>query len=256
MNKIQFASDLHLEFAENSSYLKHHPMEVTGDTLVLAGDIGYLGDENYSRHPFWDWASDNYRQVIVVPGNHEFYKMFDIDKLYNGWHYSIRPNVHCYYNAVIELDKDTELIVTTLWAEIKQIDAFRTENAITDFRRIRYGSQPLDWQRFNDEHYRCLQFLKTSVANSQAKHILVATHHVPSFELLSSEFKGSPLNGAFTVELGDYIATSPIEYWIYGHSHRNIDTVIGNTKCVSNQLGYVFQNEHTGFNPGRYITVG
>ena len=42
------------------------------------------------------------------------------------------------------------------------------------------------------------------------------SHHVPSFELMAPEFKGSPLNGAFTVELGGFIADSPIEYWIYG----------------------------------------
>ena len=70
MIRLQYASDLHLEFAENGSYIKHHPLQVTGDILVLAGDIGYLGDDNYSLHPFWDWASDNYEQVVVVPGNH------------------------------------------------------------------------------------------------------------------------------------------------------------------------------------------
>lgn len=72
---------------------------------------------------------------------------------------------------------------------------------------------------------------------------------------MSPEFKGSPLNGAFTVELGGFIANSPIEYWIYGHSHRNIDKTVGNTKCVSNQLGYVFNNEHHSFDRARYIEL-
>ena len=74
--KIQYASDLHLEFAENWRFLKENPLQVTGDILVLAGDIGYLGDENYSKHPFWDWASENYQQVIASMGNHEFYKEY------------------------------------------------------------------------------------------------------------------------------------------------------------------------------------
>lgn len=254
--KIQYASDLHLEFSENGSYLKHHPLEAVGDILVLAGDIGYIGDENYSRHPFWNWASENYAQVIVVPGNHEFYKMFDLDKLFNGWRLQIRKNVVCCYNEVIALDKETDLIATTLWAYIPLVNAYQTEATISDFQRIRCGNTILDFNRFNDEHYRCFHFLDEAVKSSAAKHIIVATHHVPSFALMSPEFKDSPCNGAFTVELGGYIAASPIEYWIYGHSHRNIDKVIGQTKCISNQLGYVFHNEHTSFDRSRYIEIG
>lgn len=72
---------------------------------------------------------------------------------------------------------------------------------------------------------------------------------------MAPEFKGSSLNGAFTVELGSYIAESSIEYWIYGHSHRNIDKIIGNTQCVSNQLGYVFNNEHLLFKPGACVQL-
>ena len=59
----------------------------------------------------------------------------------------------------------------------------------------------------------------------------------------------------FAVELGDYIAASSIEYWIYGHSHRNIDKTIGNTECVINQLGYVFSNEYMSFNSEKYIPI-
>ena len=255
MKCIQYASDIHLEFAENSNYLKQNPIKVVGDILVLAGDIGYLGDDNYEKHPFWNWASDNYEQVIVVPGNHEFYKMFDIDKLYNGWTYKVRNNISCYYNSVIPIDNDTDLIATTLWSEIKVQNAYQTENCISDFRRIRNGNELLSWQRFNEEHHRCIQFLKDSVEKNTAKHLIVASHHVPSFELMSSEFIGSPLNGAFATELGEYISNSPIECWIYGHSHRNIDKVIGRTQCVSNQLGYVFQNEHLSFDSSKVYRV-
>ena len=56
-----------------------------------------------------------------------------------------------------------------------------------------------------------------------------------------------------TDELEDYIKDSGIDYWIYGHSHYNVDVEIGNTKCVSNQLGYVFHGEHESFDPGKYI---
>ncbi len=245
--KIQYASDLHLEFGENSKWLKDHPLVPSADILVLAGDIGYLGDANYKTHPFWDRVSQDYRQVIVVPGNHELYKFFDINELHEDWMLEIRHNVRAYYNSVIQLDEGTELVVSTLWARIPPAEEYITERCVSDFKRIRNGEFRLSAQRFNEEHDRCRAFIERAVTGSKAQNIVVATHYVPSFALMAEEFKGSPINGAFTAELGDYIADSRINYWIYGHSHRNIDKIIGDTRCISNQLGYVFQNEHKSF---------
>ena len=64
--KIQYASDLHLEFGENSKRLKENPLIPSADILILAGDID-LGDDNYKTHPFWDRGSETYREVIVIP---------------------------------------------------------------------------------------------------------------------------------------------------------------------------------------------
>lgn len=133
--RIQYASDLHLELADNWRYLKQHPLEKTGDVLVLAGDIGYLGDDNYSIHPFWDMVSEQYEQVLVVPGNHEFYKMFNLTSLPYGEITRGRPNVKVYYNAAINLG-DVDVILSTLWAHIPLQDAYATESRVTDFHGI------------------------------------------------------------------------------------------------------------------------
>lgn len=37
-------SDLHLELSDNSRWLKQNELPITGDVLVLAGDIFYLKD--------------------------------------------------------------------------------------------------------------------------------------------------------------------------------------------------------------------
>ena len=67
--RIQYMSDLHLEFQENNRYLRYNELPVTGDVLVLAGDISYLKDKTVPVMNFWKWASKNYRQVLIVPGD-------------------------------------------------------------------------------------------------------------------------------------------------------------------------------------------
>lgn len=148
--KIQYASDLHLEFHENSRWIRDNPLVPIGDILVLAGDIGYLGDDMYSNHPFWNWCADNYEQTFIVPGNHELYKYFDINNLTEGWTEEIRANVSAVYNKVISLN-DIDIILSTLWAKIRPIEAYYVEHGVTDFRRIRNGEMLLSWNRFNDE---------------------------------------------------------------------------------------------------------
>lgn len=252
--KIQFASDLHLEFADNSRYLKENPLIPVGDILILAGDISYLNHPTLDTHPFWDWASRNYEQVIMAVGNHELYNFYDLAKMPKGVAYSLRDNINYYYNSVIRIG-NTDFIISTLWSEISMERASITKSRVSDFRRILYDGDNLTWQQFNSEYKKCLNFIKESIEKSDAEYIIVVTHHVPSYLLSSPDFEGSLINGAFVSELEDFIKTSRIDYWIYGHSHRNIDRIIGNTSCLSNQLGYLSHNEHLDFDPQKYIEI-
>ena len=255
--KIQFASDLHLEFFDNSKYLKYNPLKPVGDILVLAGDIDCLNRDYFFNNSFWDYVSDNFKEVIVVAGNHEFYKSYDLANIRDGKICSVRKNVNYYYNSLLNIG-DVRLIVSPLWSYIPVEQANIVKNGVSDFHRISYNGSMLTVDKFNHEHELCLNFIKNSVTESakyQTSSIVVATHHVPSFELSSTDHAGSRISGAFTSELSNYIETSQIDYWIYGHSHRNIDKVIGNTKCVSNQLGYIFYNEHLSFDNAKIIEV-
>jgi predicted phosphodiesterase len=262
--KIQYASDLHLEFFENSRYLKNNPLKPAGDVLVLAGDIECLNRDNFYNNHFWDYVSDNFKEVIVVVGNHEFYHGYDLNLVRKGKVCSVRKNVNYYYNSVIQLD-NISLIVSPLWSYVPVESAGIVKQGVSDFHKIIYNGSKLTIEDFNHEHERCLAFIKEEVAKNyenpgagvssqiKKKRIVVATHHVPSFQLSSPDFYGSQIAGAFTVELSKYIESSPIDYWIYGHSHRNIDRVIGKTKCVTNQLGYLFYDEHHSFDNAKVI---
>jgi len=253
--KIQYASDLHLEFRDNTRYLRDHPLIPVGDILILAGDIGYLDDDSYSTHPFWNWASDHFRQTLVIPGNHEFYKSGDVGTIQNGCIAEIRPNVKCYYNTVVTID-DIDFILCTLWANIPIMNAFITEQRVSDFVRIAYNGRLLTAHTFNQAHQASVEFLKTAVKITAGHRQIVVSHHVPTILCMAEEFKNSRINGAFVAELYDFIYDHPIDYWIYGHSHRNMpETDINGTKMVCNQLGYVHHGEHATFNPQAYFCL-
>ena len=81
------------------------------------------------------------------------------------------------------------------------------------------------------------------------------THHLPTFAAIDKRFSSDPLNVAFATELGNYIADSRINAWIYGHAHHQTDLMIGNTHLISNPLGYVFVGEHTTFNDSAVIEI-
>lgn len=63
-----------------------------------------------------------------------------------------------------------------------------------------------------------------------------------------AQYKGSILNEAFAVELFDLIEASENTSWVFGHHHTNTpEFMIGITKLLTNQLGYVQVNEHRLF---------
>ena len=259
--RFQYVSDLHLEFPQNCQWIAKHPLEVTGDILLIAGDTAYLDlpdskSDTYSTYQFWDWASEHYNKVIVCLGNHDFYGYYDLHSIPNGFCKQIRHNVHAYYNSVVRLE-GIDVIVSTLWSKIEPYDAYLTERNVSDFYRIMYDGHRLTADDFNQEHERCLTFLQQAISESDAKKIIVVTHHVPTQLCTAAEFLNSTINGAFTVELGTFISDSRIDYWIYGHSHRNIKAQIGNTLILSNQLGYISHREHlgNGFNPSAMFEI-
>ena len=203
--KIQYASDLHLEFKENVDWFLENPIIPTGDILVLAGDIAYLGTELYSEHPFWDWCSRNFNQTIVVPGNHELYRSFDINELYEGWTLDIRANVKAYYNSVISLDGETDLIASTLWAHIPPSEAYFTEHGALPISE-RFGMATID-SRGTDSMMSTTNVWSLServlnIAPPEQK--IVATHHVPSFDLYGGGVQRKPYQRCFHIRLKRY----------------------------------------------------
>lgn len=256
---IQYLSDLHLEYADNEAWLRKRQIRAAGDVLVAAGDMFYLDDSCLGSNFFCKWAADNFEQVLIVPGNHEYYGGCDVMGAGHSWQYKIKSNVGYYQNNTVRIG-DTDFILSTLWSYIPPDRQSITEFFLNDFHRIRYRGRLLTPEDFNREHVRCKTYIRRAVAGSTARRRVVVTHHVPTRLCSPRKFtliRGGRLESAFVTDMTHYISGAPIDCWIYGHSHSSIDAVIGGTKVVSNQLGYVGreENKYSGFEPVKTITI-
>jgi len=254
MLKIQYCSDLHLEFSENKTYLEKHPIQPVGEILILAGDI--VPFEVMDKFdPFFDDLSEKFEQVYWIPGNHEYYYT-DIQKRTGSFCEEIRKNVALVNNHVVHF-QNNKFIFSTLWTSISEHNKWQIAQLLSDFRVIKKGKEiftPNDYNCLYDENFTFLQNTLTDTTDSES--IVVTTHHVPSFLNYPEKYKGDLLNEAFAVELFDFIESSSVNYWIFGHHHSNIPPYrIGNTQLLTNQLGYVKYDENSHFSTSSIITL-
>ncbi len=251
---IQYCSDLHLEFAQNSSYLKENSIKPIGDILILAGDITYWGKKHF-KHSFFDFISEKFKTVYYIPGNHEFYTGKDLRILDKPVYEGIRENIWLVNNTSVKIE-ETEFFFSTLWSNIPIDKSLFVENAINDFHKIKYHGKIIKSDVFNKLHEGSIDFIRQSVTKSTALKKVVATHHVPTQLCNSERYKTSIINPAFVSELRPMISDLDIDYWIYGHHHDNMpEKEINGTKLVTNQLGYVKLGEHGEYKSNAYFEI-
>ncbi len=243
---IQYTSDLHLEFPENKNFLKTNPIQALGDVLLLTGDI--VPFAVMDKHAdFFDFLSDNFKTTYWIPGNHEYY-YFDLAKKCGVLNENIRNNVHLVNNLSIIQD-DVRFIFSTLWTKISPANHWKIERSLSDFHVIKYNNKRFTIEEFNQLHQESIAFIEHELQLNHDGKTVVATHHVPTFVNYPEQYKGDALNEAFAVELFDMIYNSKINYWVFGHHHHNREPFkLGNTNMLTNQLGYVAENEHVGYN--------
>ncbi len=251
--KLQYCSDLHLEFPANKGFLKQHPLQPVGNILVLAGDI--VPFVVMDKHKdFFGYVSDHFESTWWLPGNHEYYH-FDIAEKSGTLNEKIRSNVFLVNNASVVYG-NTRLIFSTLWSKISPGYQWQIERSLNDFHLIKYKGYRFSAERYIQLHEESLAFIKQALNECKEENTVVFTHHVPTFLNYPEQYKGDILNEAFAVELFDLIESSDIAYWVYGHHHSNTpEFSIGKTKLITNQLGYIQRNEHGLFETNKCIDL-
>lgn len=250
--RIQYLSDIHLELEENSSYLNNFPLIVSGEILIMAGDIIPL-KKDFSKLKFFEFISENYKKTFWVPGNHEFY-FGNIANPQNIINKKIFNNIHIVNNVAINYN-DIRFIFTTLWSKISSENKWKIEQNIPDFDFINYSKRRFKSECYNILHNNSLSFLKNELQIKSKKKVVVS-HHIPTKKCNSEKHGNCELNEAFCVDLDKLIEESDINFWVYGHSHFNQNPVyIGKTILLTNQLGYVSLKENIDFRNNAYFSI-
>jgi predicted phosphodiesterase len=256
--KIKIISDIHLEH-----FCAAQVFDVgSGEILVLAGDIlctKHLKKNGYLRNVYERFLNDcawNYKHILYVLGNHEFYGYN-----YEGAKTTIKEhlpsNFHLLDNDTFSY-KDWTFIGTTLWSDFRNENPLEMMDAaqyLNDYKMIRIGPNyrkltPDDTLRFHKESKAyILKQLETLKEN-----VFIITHHAPSYQSVAPQYKNYA-NGAYVSDLDDLIISHPqIKYWIHGHTHSFWDYHIGQCRVICNPVGYPGQC-NTGYNPELVIEL-
>lgn len=244
--KIRILSDIHLEFLDSyqtQKIVKHILsccQENDDDVLVLAGDIGRPEYSNYTN--FLKAMSNHFKKVFLIAGNHEYYggDILTTNELISKLCSTI-PNVVFLNNMVIEYNGFL-WVGTTLWSLIKD-----PSHVINDVKYIK----GLTIDSYNQMHRNDRSFLETVLERSvqHQQKVIVITHHLPSFFLISEKYANDPYNQWFASDMDSVLETfsTHIPLWIYGHTHVGSDRFIHDTRLVCNPLGYVGENRYPNF---------
>jgi len=146
--KIQYASNLHIEFPKNKAFLKKYPLQPVGEVLVLAGDIVPFAEMDKHKD-FFSYLADNFETTYWLPGNHEYYH-FDIDKKSGVLNEEIRSNIFLVNNTSV-VKGNARLIFSTLWSKIIPALHWHIERNMSDFHVIKHNGF-----RFSAEEYNQL----------------------------------------------------------------------------------------------------
>lgn len=235
--KLQVLSDIHIE--RYNRIQKVPAFLVTGEILVLCGDIGYPTSSLYKD--FLTSVSKNYSHVILIAGNHEYYgkkrarNSLDVDQINERIQEVITEfdNVHFLNRNTITID-GIKFAGCVLWARIDPEHADYIARGMNDYYKIRVGGELIDTSWVRQQHQRDWEWLSKEL--EEAVPTIVCTHHCPSMRFLKTT---DNFSSAYATDLEDQIPPH-VKFWFCGHTHHPIDIIATNgiTRLVNNPVGY------------------
>lgn len=210
------------------------------------------------------WARETFpsKEIVYVPGNHEFYGYHRPEMLAMMRANAAATGVHLLDNNEVMLG-GMRFLGATLWTDFclfgedqKPFAMLAGQQGLNDFHVIREGENiPFTPARSIELHKQSLAWLKAKLGEFFDGKTVVVTHHLPSGRSVVDRFKDAPLSACFASEL-DYLFGKMV-LWVHGHTHDNLDYKVNGTRVICNPRGYVTYRgvENFDFNPACVIEI-
>jgi predicted phosphodiesterase len=268
--KIQYASDLHLEFKpsniSNETYFsKVLVCDPSADILILAGDIGY--PEEPITFTFLKWCCRQWKRVVWIFGNHEYYNpkqssdpLTTVEKeQFAKLLAKSLPNLHILLDSALYLEEFPDVVIlgSTLWTDLQDSEHELVETNMYDCKSILGpGNQLWSGRVWHLTHEFCVAMLmeQLDLIQEQGKKAIVVTHHLPTYDMILDCYKDSPINCGFAAHADDILQHPAVASWICGHSHGqrvlDISKKDGTTiQCRLNARGYPHESSEFTYKP-------
>ena len=241
--QIQYVSDLHLNDFPDTKPFSDFVKPGGAPILVVAGDVCPADHPLYE--PFLRWCSRNWRHVLIIAGNHEYFctviprNMDTIEKEIERICAPL-PNVVFLQGSRSTLIDGVRFVGTTLWSDV--------DPAIWNVlgEKGDYAASFVEGRRRTPAdtvtlHRRQKAELDKAIQAAREP-LVVITHHLPSLTLVSPEYHESPTVACYASNC-DGLFRPPVKLWICGHAHRQGKFGVKGIPCVMNALGYASQTE-------------
>lgn len=241
--RIQYFSDIHLEFAE----LELPPTDA--DLIIAAGDIG-PGEMGLK------WLETLGKPVIYVAGNHEFYgqEYFSaVETLRKG---AAGGNVYYLERESLVL-ADYRFLGCTLWTGLNGEEHSEREllpHSINDFRMIKYRQNDLGVMDFVLLHQQSRHWLLNELDKPFEGKTVIVTHHAPTLWSWRDN-PGSIKRMAYCNDLKEIFHQYEIAAWFHGHTHAVSDYLCAGARILCNPRGYHPEQLTEGFDPGKILEL-
>ena len=152
-----------------------------------------------------------------------------------------------------DIDPNIRIVGVTLWTHIIPSDYEEAAHILNDYVKIRDFTPEISDKLYQTHKEYLHQEIELAI--EQHKHLVIVTHHLPSFALIHRKYKDYNYNYLFASHSEDLLNSQTVKLWVCGHSHSANRQNIQCVPVILNPRGYPKEALSSGFDPHCTFTI-